>query len=236
LRRGRGERAKSELARALALDPNFPDARFLDAQLAAHEDPARAVAVLQKLIKDGKDGYAVEMLLAQVLGSNDEPGTKRALRAASQLDPSQASPHYALADLAERNTDLPGELAALRALGALEQHDAKVYQRLLRRLNESGAYAEAAAVGEAAIFADVSGLLTHLSFAEALAKTGKRARAQFELESATLCEGSVQDLAEAHAQLAELHAADGKRALAKKEADAARKLDPKNARLAKLPR
>jgi len=236
LRRGRGDRAKSELARALTLDPKFADARFLDAQLAAHEDPAQAIKSLQKLIADGKDGYAVEMLLAQTFASNDELSTKRALLAASQFDPSQASPHYTLADLAEKSADLAGELAALRALTALEQHEPKVYQRLLRRLNESGAYQEAAELGEAAVFADVSGLTTHLLFAEALARTGKLARAQFELESATLCEGSAEDLAEAHARLAELHASNGKRALAKKEADVARKLDPKNARLSKLPR
>ncbi|MEI9952135.1 MAG: hypothetical protein WDO74_24905 [Pseudomonadota bacterium] len=69
-----------------------------------------------------------------------------------------------------------------------------------------------------------------------MARTGKRERAEFELESAALCEGTPEDLAEAHARLAELHVSNGKRALAKKEANAARKLDPKNARLAKLPR
>ncbi|HKO53320.1 MAG TPA: hypothetical protein VJV79_36680, partial [Polyangiaceae bacterium] len=235
LRRGRGDRAKSELARALTLEPAFADARFLDAQLTASEDPARAGSILRKLIADGKDGYAVEMLLAQTLGSNDELGAKRALEAATKLDPSQASPYYTLADLAEKSADLAGELAALGALGALEQHEPKVYQRLLRRLNESGAYEQAAQVGEAAVFADVSGLTTHLLFADALARTGKRERAAFELESATLCEGTPEELAEAHARLAELHLASGKRALAKKAAAAARKLDPKNARLVRLP-
>jgi cellulose synthase operon protein C len=234
LRRGRGDRAKSALARALSLDPKFTDARFLDAQLAAHENPTQAAATLQKLIADGKDGYALEMLLAQVLGPSDEAGAKRALQAATQLDPSQASPYYTLADLAEKNGDLAGELGALRALGALEQHEPKVYQRLLRRLNESGAYAEAAEVGEAAVFADVSGMTTHLLFGEALARTGKLERAEFELKSATLCEGTPEDRAEAHARLAELYLANGKRALAKKEADAGRKLDPKNGRLGKL--
>jgi tetratricopeptide (TPR) repeat protein len=236
LRRGRGERAKSEVQRALSLDPKFADARFLDAQLAAHDEPARAVSVLQSLIADGKDGYAVEMLLAQTLASNDQVSAKRALETATQLDPSQASPYYALADLAEKAGDPLAELSALRALGALEQHEPKVYQRLLRRLNESGAYAEAAELGEAALFADVAGLTTHLLFAQALAQTGKRERAEFELVSATLCEGTPEELAEAHARLAELHLANGKRALAKKAADAARKLDPKNARLGKLPR
>jgi len=235
LRRGRADRAKSELTRALALDPKLADARFLDAQLTAHEDPARAAGEVQKLIADNRDGYAVEMLLAQILGSNDELGAKHALEAATQFDPSQATPYYALADLAEKSADASGELRALRALGALEQHEPKVYQRLLRRLNESGAYAEAAQVGEAAVFADVSGLSTHLLFAQALARIGNVERARFEFESATLCEGSSEEVAEAHAQLAELYAANGKRALAKKEAEAARKLDPKNPRLSKLP-
>ena len=235
LRRGRGDRAKAELERALKIDPKFADARFLNAQLSAHEDPARSVIELQKLVADGRDGYAVEMLLAQTLGSNDEAGAKRALEAAVRLDPTQASPLYALADLAEKNGDLPAELQSLRALAALEQHEPKVYQRLLRRLNESGAFEEAASVGEAALYADVSGLTTHLLFAEALEKTGKRERALFEVESATLCEGSPEELAEAHARLSELYVSAGKRKQAKLEADAARKLDPKNPRLARLP-
>jgi len=235
LRRGRGDRAKSELSRALALDPKLADARFLDAQLTAHEDSAHAVTTLQKLIADGKDGYAVEMLLAQALVSSDEAGVKRALEAATKLDPTQASPFYTLSELAEKSGDSAGELEALRALAALEQHEPKVYRRLLERLIQDGAYAEAAQVGEAAVFADVSGRSTHLLFGQALARTGQTERALFELESATLCEGSPEELAEAHAQLAELYAANGKRALAKKEAEAARKLDPKNSRLGKLP-
>ena len=234
LRRGRGDRAKLEVARALSLDSKSADARFLDAQFSAHDDPAHAVISLQKLIADGQDGYAVEMLLAQTLGSNDEAGAKHALEAAATLDPSQASPQYALADLAEKGADLQGELQALRALAVLEQHEPKVYQRLLRRLNESGAFAEAVNVGEAALYADVSGLTTHLLFAEALTGARQHERAAFELESATLCEGSPEDLAEAHIRLAEEYAALGKRRQAKQEVDAARKLDPKNARLGKL--
>jgi tetratricopeptide (TPR) repeat protein len=234
LRRGRGDRAKLELGRALTLDPKFADAGFLKAQLDAHDDPVHAIAALAQLVADGHDGYAVEMLLAQTLGSNDEAGAKRALQAAAGFDPSQASPEYALADLAEKASDLPGELSALRKLAALEQHEPKVYQRLLQRLEDSGAFDEAALVGEAALYADVSGLTTHLLFAEALARTGKQERALFELESATLCEGAPEDLAEAHARLAEMYLTLGKRALAKKEASAAKQLDPKNPRLPKL--
>jgi len=42
------------------------------------------------LIADGQDGYAVEMLLAQTLGSNDEAGAAVALQAAAKLDPTQS--------------------------------------------------------------------------------------------------------------------------------------------------
>ena len=235
LRRGRGDRAQSELSRALALDSKLADARFLHAQLSAHEDPAEAMRSLQTMIADGQDGYAVQMLLAQTLGSNDEAGAMRALQAAVALDPSQASPHYALADLAEKTHDLPAELEALRALALLEQHEPKVYQRLLGRLNETGAYEEAVRVGEAALYADMSGLATHRLYAEALLGAGQRERAAFELESATLCEGTPEDLSEVHARFAEFLLASGKRAQAKREAAKARELDPKNARLSKLP-
>jgi len=87
-----------------------------------------------------------------------------------------------------------------------------------------------------AIYADVEGLATHMLFAEALANTGQRDRALFEMESATLCEGSAEDLAEAHARLAELDLAAGKRRDAMLHANKARALDPKNARRRKLPR
>ncbi|HEY3666617.1 MAG TPA: tetratricopeptide repeat protein, partial [Polyangiaceae bacterium] len=236
LRRGRGDKAKGELSRALAIDPKFADARFLDAQLLVHDDPVHAVSSLHQLVADGHDGYAVQMLLAQVLGDNDEAGAKLALEAAVGFDPSQAAPQYALADLAEKNGDLSGEMRALRALCALEQHEPKVYQRLLRRLNEAGAFDEAVSVGEAAIYADVEGLATHALFAEALANTKHRDRAIYELESATLCQGSPDELAEAHARLAELYLEAGKRRAAKEHADTARSLDPKNARARTLPR
>jgi len=177
----------------------------------------------------------VQMLLAQTLGSNDEAGAMRALKAAVALDPSQASPHYALADLAEKTHDFPAELEALRALALLEQHEPKVYQRLLGRLNETGAYEEAVRIGEAALYADMSGLATHRLYAEALLGAGQRERAAFELESATLCEGTPEDLSEVHARFAEFLLASGKRAQAKREAAKARELDPKNARLSKLP-
>lgn len=236
LRRGRGDRAKLALDRALTLDPKLPDARFLDAQLVSREEPPKATAALRGLVKDGHDGYAVEMLLAQTLSQADEAAAQQALEAAAVFDPSQASPLYALAEWAEKTGDSAMELKALRALGKLEQHEPKVYQRLLRRLNETRAFEEAVQVGEAAVYADVSGYQTHLLFAEALVGAAQRERALFELESATLCEASDEELAEAQVRLSELALAMGDKKRAKLAAVAARKLDPKHPRLDKLPR
>jgi hypothetical protein len=65
-------------------------------------------------------------------------------------------------------------------------------------------------VGEAAVLADVEGFTTHRLFGEALAQTGDKARAAFELESATLSPAEPKDLAAAHARLAEIYASAGR--------------------------
>jgi len=223
LHRGKAEAATAEVARALALDPNYPDAQFFSAQLSSH-DPVHAVPALHKLVAAGHDGYAVELLLAQILGGNDEAGARAALEAAVRFDPTQAAPQYALADLGEKSSDTAGELGAMRALAGLEQHEPRVYRRLLTLLDGEHAYEEAVRVGEAAIYADVNGLTTHALFADALEHTGDHARAIFELESAALCEGAPQDLAEVHARLAALYRKAGKAALAKAQEKLAKSL------------
>ena len=135
LRRGRGDRAKIELTRALALDPTLADARFLDAQLGAHDEPAHAAGTLQKLIAEGKDGYAVEMLLAQALGSNDEAGAKQALASGDSARPFASVPALHIGRYRGKCRRYGGRAAALCGRSAaLEQHEPKVYQRLLRRL------------------------------------------------------------------------------------------------------
>jgi hypothetical protein len=130
---------------------------------------------------------------------------------------------------------MDGEIRALKRLAALEQHEPKVYERLLRRLVMGKMYAEALKYADAAIYADVKGLYTHLFVAEALAESGNAARARFELESAVLCPGEPGERAEAHARLAELLLKSGDRRGAKQQADLARGLDAQNARAKALP-
>jgi hypothetical protein len=84
----------------------------------------------------------------------------------------------------------------------LEEHDPRVYRRLMRALLDKKQVAEAKAVGEMAVYADVEGLQTHALFAEALVASKMIPRAVYELESAVLCPSRL-DKAGAHAQLAE---------------------------------
>src|SRR5690606_15317166 len=109
----------------------------------------------------------------------------------------------ALVDLAKKQNDKDAELAGLEKLALLEEHDPRVFRRLMRALLDKKRYADAKAVGEAAVHVDVEGLETHALFAEALVANKMVPRAIYELESAVLCPGRPEQKADTHAQLAQ---------------------------------
>jgi tetratricopeptide (TPR) repeat protein len=204
LRAGKVDAARAALARARTLDPSDPDTRFLTARIALSEAKAAdAIKELRAMLGEGHDGFDVEMLLAEAADTTHDEATRTAaLEAAAQLDPTQTEPLYALLRNAEARGDADASLALLRRIAALAEHDSGVYRELMRRLVAAGLYAEAVRTGEGAIMADVTGFETHFAFAEALAATGDKKRARFELESALLCEAEPDRLAEAKRRLA----------------------------------
>lgn len=211
LRSGEQDQAEKLLQQVEKLEPENADLRFLRAELDQHEHPEKAIAGLVKMSQSKQDGYAVELMLGKLLSAaGDDAGARAALEKAAKLDPLSATPHYLLAEIAHNRADDDAELAALRRLGELEQHEAKVYRRLLSLLVAKKAWDEAVKVGEVAIYADTEGFITHRRFAEALAQTGDKQRAVYELESATLSPAEPRDLAEAHTRLAELYGSVGK--------------------------
>ncbi len=236
LREGDSESALSALKKARALDPKQPDARFLEAKLELlQERPKAAIKLLRSLAADGGDGYATQLLLAEAArAAEDRVLVREALEAAHRNDPTQAEPLYGLLALNEDGGSPDRELELLRQLAALSEHDGEVHRRLLGRLVERGAWPEALKAGERALYADVMGLETHLSYAQALAASGDRAQALFEAESATLCKSEKKASAEAHAYFAELLKAAGKGKAAREQAKKASELDPENARLKEL--
>ena len=211
LREGETERAEQQLAIVEKLEPTNADARFLRAQLDQHEHPEKSIVTLNKMIEAKQDGYAVRLLLGKLLvASGNDPLARAALERAASFDPLAATPHYMLADLAHTRADDAAELAALRRLGELEQHENRVYRRLLGLLVAKKGWDEAVKVGEVAVYTDMEGFVTHRLFGEALAQTGDKERAVFELESAVLCPAEPGELAEAQTRLAELYAGAGR--------------------------
>jgi len=211
LREGENERAEQLLVQVEKLEPTNADARFLRAELDQREHPDKSILTLNKMIEAKQDGYAVRLLLGKLLAAaGDDPNARAALEKAASFDPSSATPQYLLAEMAHTRADDDAELRALRRLGELEQHENKVYRRLLALLVAKKGWDEAVKVGEVAIYADMEGFATHRLFGEALAQTGDKRRAVFELESAALAQAEAKDLAENQTRLAELYGGVGR--------------------------
>ena len=211
LREGDTDQVQKLLSQVERLEPENPDARFLRAELDQHEHPEKSIAALNKMVGAKQDGYAVELLLGKLLAAaGNDVAAREALQKAAAFDPLSATPQYLLAEIAHNRADDDAELAALRRLGELEQHENKVYRRLLGLLIAKKGWDEAVKVGEVAIYADTEGFTTHRLFAEALAQTGDKQRAVFELESAALSPAEPKELSEAQTRLAELYSSVGR--------------------------
>ena len=76
------------------------------------------------------------------------------------------------------------------------------------------------------MFVDVENPMVHALYATALAETGDRKKAIFELESALLCNPSTENAAILHVRLATEYLALGNAAKARAEKAEALKLDP----------
>lgn len=202
---GKADEAEATLTLGLTVDPTDPNALFLQLKLALERrDAARAGALIEQLLKAGHDGYSVRMKAADVAeGKRDDEALRRALTAAHEQDPSQAEPLQGLYDLAKKRGDEDQQLQALRALAQLDQHDRRVWRRLLALLVRRGLWEEAVRVGESAMFVDVMHPETHVHYGRALARTGRHVSAIFELNSALAAKPEPALAARIYAMLAE---------------------------------
>jgi Flp pilus assembly protein TadD len=214
---GQKQEGDAVLAEALRLDPKEPNAHYVQVRLALKErNLPEAERVLYQMITDGHDGYAVRMKLADLAEHRkDAPAEKKNLEAASKLDPTQAEPLQGLYDLAHKAGDRDGELASLSKLAMIDQHDRKVWNLLMERLEEKGAWEEAARVGEGAMFVDVKNPKTHRLYARALARTGRFLSAVYELNSALVCKPKAREQAEIYDALAQAYDKLGETSFAK---------------------
>jgi tetratricopeptide (TPR) repeat protein len=224
------DEAKAALDQALKLDPKEPTALYLTARIALaskeSKDPLLAATKLALMIANHQDGYPVQLALAEVAeAKKDKVGIRRALEAATRLDPSQPEPLKGLLQLAEEEKREDDAIDILGRWAMLDQHDRKIWRTWLHRLVDKKRWAEAARVGESALFVDVESGSLHVDYAHALSELGQHAKASFELESATLCNGPPKDRAAASVLLAKERLALKDPAGAKAARDAALRLD-----------
>jgi tetratricopeptide (TPR) repeat protein len=205
----KGEEARAELAAALAADPKNMTAHFLAAKL--EKDPAARESHLHAIQAAGGDGFAVRMELAGAAEMRKDRARMAAeLESAHRFDPSQSEPLRGLLELAHAAKRPDDELAVLRKLAPLEQHDAGLWRMYMARLVEAKAWDEAKRAGESAVFVDLEGAETHLAYGRALGATGDHERAAFELETALLTEPPAPVAAATHQALAVEYRALGK--------------------------
>ena len=204
---GQEQEGEAMLAEALRLDPRQPDAHYLKVRMAfGQKKPDEAARLIAKMIADGHDGYALRMKAADLAeAKKDSAKAKAHLEAAHRFDPSQAEPLQALYDLAHKAKDTAGELSALRRLALVDQHDRRVWRRLLRLLVEKGQWDEARRVGESALFIDVSNPELHRLYARALARTGHHISAIYELNSALITKPKPAEAVEIYGELAKAY-------------------------------
>jgi tetratricopeptide (TPR) repeat protein len=95
-------------------------------------------------------------------------------------------------------------------------------------LVERGLHAEAVRFGDAALWADLSNFDVHYWFGTALAKTGDRQRAHFELESAMLCDAPKERKAAGYRALIKSYRERGQLREAREQTELLRQLDTDN--------
>ena len=181
------------------------------------EDLTEAQRIVAKMVKDGNDGYVVRMRAADLAEAREDPNLmKENLELASRLDPSQAEPLQGLVDLEHQRKNGRGELEGLERLARLDQHDRRVWKRLLTALVARGMWERARQVGESAVFVDVKNPEIHRLYARALARTGRHRAAIREYNSAIITGAEKKMLVEIYGELAKGYQKVGKPEYAKK--------------------
>lgn len=204
---GQEQEGEAVLAEALRLDSKQPDAHYVKLRMAFGQKKLdEAAKIVDRMIANGADGYAIRMKAADLAEvKKDKAKMKAHLEAAHRFDPSQAEPLQALVDVAHKAKDTAGELDALRRLALVDQHDRRVWRRLLKLLLEQGQWDEARRVGESALFVDVASPETHRLYAKALARTGRHISAIYELNSALIAKPKPPEAAEIYGELAKAY-------------------------------
>jgi len=228
---GDNDEGQAVLDDALSVDPKYADANYIRLRIAKEKKNLdEAARIADKMISDGHDGYALRIKAADLAElRNDKVRARQHLEAAHRFDPSQAEPLQGIYDFARKLGDKTAQLDALRELALVDQHDRRVWVRLLELLVSRGHWDEAIKVGESAMYVDVMNPKVHRLYAKALARKGRQISAIFELNSALLAQPDAAEKAEIYDAMANGYDKLKEAEMAKRARDYAKLVKPAKA-------
>jgi tetratricopeptide (TPR) repeat protein len=228
---GEAQAAQQRVDQALRADANNVLAHYVKAQLAVAQRDARGALVeLDAIFRARADGYSLRELEWQAArATRDEARYRVALDAAVRHDPTQSEPHELLAALHQRAGRPADELAELRLVVRLDQHNREALRTLFARLSAANQWQEIRALAEHARGVDPEEAATHVALARAFFETNARPDAVFEYESALASEPAPAVRVTALVGLARTHLAMNDRRAAERRAREAMRLAPTQA-------
>lgn len=130
---GEADKAASQAAAALVLDPKQPYARYILAEVALHKNDAdKAKQMFVSLIADGHDNYDLRTRLAQIAQQDkDTTEVEKQLCAAKKLDPERSYPYQELAGLYKKAGQMQRSLTELEHYAFLEQMELAPLKELI---------------------------------------------------------------------------------------------------------
>ncbi|MEZ4405577.1 MAG: tetratricopeptide repeat protein [Polyangiales bacterium] len=183
---GEAESAARFAEASIRLVSATPLARWVRARLAmARRDPREALTELDVIFTAGADGYELRVFEARAAAAaRDDARARRALEAATRLDPTQVEAFLLLARLHERARRDDDRLAALREVVRLDQHDRRALRQLIETLLSRSAWTEIRDLARHAVQLDPESPATHYAIGQALTELGDRAGAAAAYEAA----------------------------------------------------
>ena len=226
-----GDKALAAAQAALKIEEHNKKALFVTAEiLAAKGDADGARDKLQQLILYGGDGYEARLKLGRLaLARDDLKDAQVQLDAAKKLDPERSEPYGLLAEKMFKANREEDALRELEHYVFIEKMEYPPVKKLVAKYAARKAWPKVREYGEMALYINPFDADLHVTLGDAYGATAALDNAIYEYESALKADPPMRRPAIAHLGEARAYLAKKDAVSAKREVQAALKLEPENA-------